>query len=191
MVNGNTVRSNFQVDLIERITIPDNCYITLPEYTLFSISQLPTTTTLEAFRWGIHFDNLIPSLGGDTIHKIVAMFDNMTSMMPPLDPFLYSSMHADMVQMKQTHFTEEWHFPTSIGIACGALLMAVVIAGVVVCAGVYKRRQAAAATAEALTRQENVRMSYLDKIMQQPLISAPDAIPMPRQRCTSSDVRHQ
>ena len=111
-------------------------------------------------------------------------------MMPPLDPFLYASMHADMVQMEKTHYTEEWHFPTSLGIAGGALLVAAVFASIICAAGIFKRKQAKAAAAEALATQEHVRMSYLDKMMQQPLL-ATDAAPMPRQRCTSSDIHHQ
>ena len=105
-VDGKTERSSFQVGVIDKFYLQPNCFAIFPEYTLFSVSDTPVaTTTLESFRWGIHFDSLIPSIGGPTIHKIVAMFDNTTSLMPPMDPHLYSSIHNDMVQMQKTHFS--------------------------------------------------------------------------------------
>ena len=70
--------------------------------------------------------------------------------------------------------------------------MAAIIAGVVVCASVYKRKQAARMAADRIAQQNHVRMDYLDRSMQQqPLLNMPDAVPMPPQRCTSSDVHNQ
>ena len=67
--------------------------------------------------------------------------------------------------------------------------MAALVGGIIICASVYRKKQAATAKAALEARQEQVRMSYLDRMIQQPLLSAPDAIPpLPRQRLTSAEA---
>ena len=174
IVNGKTVISNFQVDTVQRLTVDENCFVQLKQHTLYSISQLSTDIVVENFKWKISFDNIIPNLSTETIDHIITSFDNQT-LLEPMNPHLYQSLHNDLLAADRAHLVQEWHLPTTMSIAGGAFLVAVIIAGVVCCAGLYKRKQAAAAAAAAAAaqaHQQNIRMNYLDRMMQQPLLEA-------------------
>ena len=86
----------FQLDVIEKIHIPDSCYVQLPDARLYSIAQIESDTKKEDYHWAVKFKNLFPSLNPSVINDLVKSFQKSTNTLAPVDPFLYHALHHNL-----------------------------------------------------------------------------------------------
>ena len=177
LVDGSKKTKTFQVDNVERITVPDNCFVTLPDFSLYSIAEIPGDVTISTYRWQAHFDDIVPNLKPEEITAIMEKFHNRTTL-APVDPDIYKGLRFEFAQMNKTHYIYEWPTITSLSLGGGSAIMVFIIIIMVVAAGCYKRKINARNLAATAPINMNVFNPALGPHDEDPLL-APSAPRMP------------